>query len=172
MALFSLEIINSTNAGAYEETIACTWHKRANLKALLYKVTCPAVIKNCKDMYTKLVKPLERNSMAMVAEEHDDDSEHMDDDFVEVNNDYHCNKELPMSPAVISAFHSCRINLTRAICTNQYRDHGVLYMAKHIHEGNSRVLITINRIDVPFSIKNFLQLPSKAKGSSVWIVTC
>lgn len=159
------------DAGEYEETIARVWHRRANLKCMVSKVTAPKVIKNCKDIFLRLFNIPERNSLAMMAEEYEGDDALMDEPTgVNLASCYDRSKEKTTSPEISKAFYSRGIYLTRAIHKNQHRQHGVLYTAKHVHEGNSGVLVRIGDVDVPFCIQNFLELPSKEGGSSVWIV--
>ena len=57
------DIPNNFKNGQMEETIATSFVKSANLRALLTKSECPEAIKNCQAFFQKLVDPEVRNTL-------------------------------------------------------------------------------------------------------------
>ena len=57
------DIPNNFKNGQLEETIATSFVKSANLRALLAKSECPEAIKNCQAFFRKLVDPEVRNTL-------------------------------------------------------------------------------------------------------------
>ena len=80
-------------SGELERTMAESYTRSANLRALMLKPECPEVVRNCMPMFKKLVDPERRNALLTdihtlpIRLENDDDDDDDDDTIITAWND-------------------------------------------------------------------------------------
>jgi hypothetical protein len=145
--------------GEYEETIARSFVRSANLRRILEQTGTPAVIRNCKPMFQKLVDPQVRDTLVT-----DTLSFAVDDlDDVEVP-DYMSDTTSPL-PKIPDSLMTCLHESfdTTPKCISLLPNltmKGIVYSASSRHAGNSSVLIHSGRpgVLIPAQIQCFVQL--------------
>lgn len=117
-------------------------------------------------MFEKLVNPLNRNSLANVIFQDEEEEEVLE--YLEIEDREP--KSAPLSKRVHKAFmEKFKLDVQqRAESLKGHHTLGVHYTPYHVHEGNSGVLFQGS--SVPFQIEEILQFPSKIEGDSIWIV--
>jgi len=145
--------------GEYEETIARSFVRSANLRRILEQTGTPEVIQNCKPIFQKLLDPQVRGTLVT-----DLLSFAMDDLDVEEVSDYVSDTTSPL-PEIPDSLMTCLhesfgetpkcISLLPNLTVK-----GIIYSAASRHVGNSSVLIHSGRpgVLIPAQIQCFVQL--------------
>lgn len=147
--------------GEYEETIARSFVRTANLRRILEQTGTPEIIRNCKPIFQKFVDPQVRGTLIT-----DVLSFAMDDlDEVEVEvSDYASDTTSPL-PKIPDFLMTCLLESFDATpkCISLLPNltiKGIMYSAASRHAGNSSVLIQSGRpgVLIPAQIQCFVQL--------------
>ena len=150
----------STNCkeGEYEETIARSFVRSANLRRILEQTGTPEVIQNCKSMFRKLVDPQVRGTLVT-----DLLSFAMDDlDDVEEMSTSDTTSPLPKIPDSLTTCLQESFGGTAKVIAllPNLTMKGIIYSAASRHAGNSSILIHsgLPGVLIPAQIQCFVQL--------------
>jgi hypothetical protein len=147
-------------AGEYEETIAKSFTRSANLRGLLCKAECPQALQHCEPMFKKLVNPDIRSTLVndilkfSLPDDDDEDIDHHPSDW-----DERAARPIPHDLRVLLC--SVVDNVPR---TARFLSHlnvgGVTYAVASHHAGNSHVLVRTDDAgpSVPARMDNILQV--------------
>jgi hypothetical protein len=147
--------------GELEETMAKSFVKSANLRALVFKSQCPEVVQNCQPMFQKLVNPQLRDSLqtdmqvlSSLAEGGDDD----EDDDGALNWNERSAKPIPRElHAALTRLHFKSTGTAQFL--HGITINGLMYSPTSKHEGNSCILLkSQNQNQVPARIQTIFQI--------------
>jgi hypothetical protein len=144
--------------GEYEETIARSFVRSANLRRILEQTGTPEVIRNCKPIFKKLIDPQIRDSLVT-----DMLSFAMDDlDDVEVSDTSDSSSPLSKIPdSLMTCLRESFDETPKCIALlPNLTMKGIIYSAASRHAGNSSVLIHSGQpgVMIPAQIQYFVQL--------------
>ncbi|PPQ87743.1 hypothetical protein CVT25_015171 [Psilocybe cyanescens] len=156
--------------GEYEATIAQSWHRRSNLRALLSKIACPPIIVNCAVMFEKFVQPQNQNSLASYATATAQEREVEDQDTGIGNDDiiYQDSLETSVDSDTKKAFMEDYevLYCPPANVVGRYTQGRVSYNRTSIHDRNSQILVE----SVPYCIQDILIFRQAVLYDTVWFV--
>jgi len=166
--------MNIHGIGEYEQTIARSWYRSSYFRAVFTKATCPPAIRQCAEMFSKLVQPQTRNSLAVDMQSSAHDEDDYDDGSV-------AEDELDVDGPTVQVDRTIHLALAERLlgqaipptatslshCT---RD-GINYSIKHVHEGNSGILC--RNSETPYCIEQILAFPNTERNrdiQGIWLV--
>ena len=145
-----------------EETMAKSFVRSANLRALVSRSDCPEVIRNCQPMFQKLVDPQLRDTLQTdmrVLSSLVEDGDDYDDDSA-ANWNEKTARSIPKDICMaLTRFH-CKSPRTAQFLPN-ITINGLIYSPTSKHQGNSCILLKSrqDRNLVPARIQNIFQIP-------------
>ncbi|KAF8809397.1 hypothetical protein BYT27DRAFT_7254534 [Phlegmacium glaucopus] len=146
--------------GELEETIARSFVRSANLRALVFKSECPEVIQNCQAIFHKFINPQLRDTLqtdmrmlSSLAGGNDDDDDVMSWDELTarpIPRDLH---------SALTRFHSEPTHTAHFLPNTTIN--GLIYTPASKHQGNSCILVKSQQDQngVPAQIQTIFQIP-------------
>lgn len=145
--------------GEYEQTIARSWYRSSNFRALFTKATCPEAIQHCFDAFETLVQPQTRDTLstdALILQDDFSGGSGSEDSYEEFGG-----KEEDVSNDLRVAFGATQpsniVLPAKVKSTSHIRHKGMSYTVRGTHEGNSSVILQDN--GSPFVIEKILRFP-------------
>jgi hypothetical protein len=144
------DIPNNFKSGQLEETIATSFVKSANLRALLTKSECPEAIKNCQAFFQKLVDPEVRNTLLTDMSVF---TTHLEPEFMPTPPVSPPSSSIRGSDINNSSIHGIAKNLS------YYTVHGRAFSIATRHKGNGSVLVRHQSSILPAQIEEIIGTP-------------
>jgi hypothetical protein len=142
-------------------------------------VSCPEAIRNCAEMFKKLINPHVRDTLTtdtLLLHDEADGHDSSSSEDANPQDDYNTSKGKEMlMPSEI--YHAFRMRLRdgfdiplRAKFPSTIRLKGLSYAVNNTHEGNSGVFL--KECPTPCCIKKIIRFPQDVAGHSTWIAVC
>ncbi|KAG6913412.1 hypothetical protein DXG01_007033 [Tephrocybe rancida] len=149
----------------YEETIAQSWHRAANLKGLLLKEGCPETVWKCLPMFNTLVRPPSRGTLAIFDAEESDS-------FDESTADKHTLVPLPIEYGkVFQRARPGHFYPPDVVLSTHVQHLGLSYTTHTRHAGNGFILL--HDTAAPFFIKHIVEFPESKHSNALqgtWLI--
>ena len=145
-----------------EETMAKSFVRSANLRALIFKSECPKIIQNCQPIFQRLVDPqlrdtLQTDMQILSSLTEDGDADEYDDNTINWNEQ--TARPIPKDLSTALARFHCESPRTAQFLL-RVKINGLVYSPMSKHQGNACILLRLgDQSLVPAQIQTIFQIP-------------